>query len=94
VRSLCTGGAAAYRHLNEQQRQEKQKAAHELGAAANKKQATDLGLALTQGGRGRAGDKADGDAVAFGGEWWLRVHTHTHSMKALLRLCEGSVKAL
>jgi hypothetical protein len=87
-----------YRHLNEQQRQEKQKAAHELGAAlgaaANKKQATDLGLALTQGGRGRAEGKADGAAVAFGGEWWLRVHTHTHSIKAVLRLYQGSLKAL
>jgi hypothetical protein len=75
----------AYRGLNEQQRQEKQKAAHELGAAANKKQATDLGLAPTKGGRGREGGKADGAAVAFGGEL-LCVHTHTHSMKALLRL--------
>jgi hypothetical protein len=86
VTSLCTGGAAAYRDLNEQQRQEKQKAAHELGDAANKKQATDLGLALTKGGRKREGGKADGAAVAFGGEWWFCVHTHTHSITALLRL--------
>jgi hypothetical protein len=86
VTSLCTGGAAAYRDLNEQQRQEKQKAAHELGAAALKKQATDLGLPLTKGGRKREGGKADGLAVALGGKWWLLTHTHTHSIKALLRL--------
>jgi hypothetical protein len=86
VSSLCTGGAAAYRDLSEQQRQEKQKAAHKLGATANKKQATDLGLPLTKGDRGRAGGKADGVAVAMGGEWCRRVHTHTHTIKALLRL--------
>ena len=83
---MYTGGAAAYRHLSEQQRQEKQKAAHELGAAANNKQATDLGLAPTKGNRGREGGKADGIAVALGGEWCLRVHTHTHSIKAVSRL--------
>jgi len=57
-----------------------------LSAAANKKQATDLGLSLTKGGSGRTGGKADGAAVALGGEWWLRAHTHTHTIKAVLRL--------
>jgi hypothetical protein len=57
-----------------------------LAADALKKQATDLGLAPTKGGRKREGGKADGAAVAFGGEWWFCVHTHTHSIKALLRL--------
>jgi hypothetical protein len=48
-----------------------------LTADTLKEQAADLGLSLTKGGRGGQGGKADGAAVAMGGEWWC-THTHAH----------------
>jgi hypothetical protein len=67
VSSLCAGGAAAYRHLNEQQRQEKQKAAHELGSATHKKVAQERGI-FTSKGKPAWGVVANaGGAAAFKG---------------------------
>jgi hypothetical protein len=67
VSSLCAGGAAAYRGLNEQQRQEKQTTAHKLGSAAHKKVAQELGI-FTSKGKPAWGVVANaGGAAAFKG---------------------------
>ena len=58
-----------------QERLEKQAAAHKVGADTLKTLASDLGLALTKGGKGKAGGKADGVAVALGGDGWIgQIH--------------------
>jgi hypothetical protein len=62
-----TGGAAAYRHLNEQQRHEKQKAAHELGAAALGKVAQEIGLFTSKGKPAWSIVAKAGGAAAFKG---------------------------
>jgi hypothetical protein len=64
---VYTGGAAAYRHLNEQQRHEKQKAAHELGAAALGKVAQEIGIFTSKGKPAWTIVAAAGGAAAFKG---------------------------
>ena len=64
---MYTGGAAAYRHLSEQQRQEKQKAAHELGAAALGKVAQEIGIFTSKGKPAWSIVAKAGGAAAFKG---------------------------